>query len=211
MPLTEQQLVDRARAGDRQAMGELLANHHNRLYNVALRMVNHQDDALELTQDAMLKIVEHLQSYDGRAQLSTWMIRITMNLSISHLRKRKLRKTASLDATVTGSLSGGDGEVSTPLSDRIETKNELSAQQCVQESEMLAALHDAMGRLDEEFRSVLVLRDVNEMDYREIADILEVPVGTVKSRLFRARLALREEMSGLYPELREEKEGTKVG
>ncbi len=203
MPLTEQQLVDRARAGDRQAMGELLSNYHNRLYNVALRMVNHQDDALELTQDAMLKIVEHLHAYDGRSQLSTWMIRITMNLSISHLRKRKLRKTASLDARTGGGLSGGDGEVSTSLSDRIETKSELSAGQCVEESEMLEALHEAMANLDEEFRGVLVLRDVNEMDYREIADILEVPVGTVKSRLFRARLALREEMSRMYPELKE--------
>lgn len=203
MPLTEQQLVDRATAGDRQAMGELLSNYHNRLYNVALRMVNHQDDALELTQDAMLKIVEHLHTYDGRSQLSTWMIRITMNLSISHLRKRKLRKTASLDTQSNSGLSGTEGEVSTSLSDRIETKNELPAEQCVEESEMLAALHEAMANLDEEFRSVLVLRDVNEMDYREIADILEVPVGTVKSRLFRARLALREEMSRAYPELKE--------
>ncbi len=202
MPSTEQQLVDRALAGDRHAMGELLSNYRNRLFNVALRMVSHQDDAQELTQDAMLKIVEHLKDYDGRSQLSTWMIRITMNLSISHLRKRKLRKTASLDSTAGPGLSGGDGEVSTSLSDRIETKSELPPDQCVEESEMLVHLHEAMQRLDEEFRSVLVLRDVNEMDYREIADILEVPVGTVKSRLFRARLALREEMSRAYPELR---------
>ena len=182
-------------------MGELLHNYHNRLFNVALRMVNQHEDAAELTQDAMLKIVEHLKEYDGRSQLSTWMIRITMNLSISHLRKRKLRKTASLDAPAGGSLSDGS-EISTPLSDRIATENELPPGQCVEKDEMLAELHAAMARLDEEFRSVLVLRDINEMDYREIAEILEVPTGTVKSRLFRARLALRQEMSRMYPELR---------
>ncbi len=182
-------------------MGELLGNYRNRLFNVALRMVNHEEDAAELTQDAMLKIVEHLHEYDGRSQLSTWMIRITMNLSISHLRKRKLRRTTSLDAGEGPGLSGGS-EVSNPLSDRIETENELPPPQCVEKSEMLDHLQGAMDRLDEEFRSVLVLRDINEMDYREIAQILEVPVGTVKSRLFRARLALREQMSTAYPELK---------
>jgi RNA polymerase sigma-70 factor (ECF subfamily) len=217
MPLTEQQLLDRAKAGDRQAMGELLSNYQNRLFNVALRMVNNRDDAAEVTQDAMLKAVEHLKGYDGRSQLSTWMIRITMNLSISHLRKRKLRKMASLDAdNRSGGAPGGGGgggagfspgssgggSESHAMRDRLEDDLELSAEQCVEEDEMLAEMNLAMDRLDEEFRSVLVLRDINEMDYREIADVLEVPVGTVKSRLFRARLALREEMSKVYPELK---------
>jgi len=207
MIIPEQQLLDRAKAGDRQAMGELLNNYHNRLFNVALRMVGNRDDAAEVTQDAMLKAVEHLKGYDGRSQLSTWMIRITMNLSISHLRKRKLRKTASLDADNSGgarfSPGAGGGETSGgAMRDRIEDDRELSAEACVQEDEMLAEMNAAMDRLDAEFRSVLVLRDINEMDYREIAEVLEVPVGTVKSRLFRARLALREEMSKVYPELK---------
>ncbi|MEX2213406.1 MAG: sigma-70 family RNA polymerase sigma factor [Phycisphaeraceae bacterium] len=202
MPLTEDQLVAKARKGDRQAMGELLSNYHNRLFNVALRMVSDREDAAELTQDAMLKIVQHLDGYDGRSQLSTWMIRITMNLSISHLRKRRLRKTASLDAQ-TGGDDGTDAGSSPRLGGRLTEEREPNPDACVEKSEMIAELHLAMDRLDEEFRAVLVLRDINDMDYKEIADVLEVPVGTVKSRLFRARVALRQEMSKTYPELRE--------
>jgi RNA polymerase sigma-70 factor (ECF subfamily) len=205
MPLTEQQLVDRAKAGDRQAMGELLHNYHNRLYNVALRMVNALEDAADVTQEAMMKVVQHLREFDGKSQLSTWMIRITMNLSISHLRKRKLRKTASLDSTASAGdegLSGGGGEVSTSIGQRVEDVSEPLPDQCVQENEMLADMHAAMDRIDEEFRAILVMRDINEMDYRDIAQVLEVPAGTVKSRLFRARMALRQEMAKTYPELR---------
>ena len=206
MPLTEEQLVAKARKGDRQAMGELLSNYHNRLYNVALRMVSNREDAAELTQDAMLKIVQHLHSYDGRSQLSTWMIRVTMNLSISHLRKRRLRKTASLDSESgggAGSRDAADAGSSPRLRDRLMEEREPNHDMCVEKSEMIAELHEAMDRLDGEFRAVLVLRDINDMDYKEIADVLEVPVGTVKSRLFRARVALRQEMSKTYPELRQ--------
>ncbi len=207
MHLPEAQLVKLAQQGDRQALGELLQRHHHRLFNVALRMVGHHEDAAEVTQDAMLKIVEHIKSYDGRSQLTTWMIRIVMNQSISLLRKRKLRKMTSLDAEGGGNGSGGSGPISnkgegadTSLRDRLVDDRERKPDQRVQHEEMIAELHRALGRLDEEFRSVLVLRDMNDMDYEQIADTLSVPVGTVKSRLFRARLALRQEMLKVFPD-----------
>ncbi len=200
---TEKQLIDRARKGDRSALGELLENHHNRLYNVALRMVSNRDDAAEITQDAMLKVVQHIGSYDGRSKLSTWMIRITMNQSISFLRKRKLRKTTSLDMEYSGGGSGSaassDGGEGSALRERIAGDEEHEPSQRVEQSEMITQLHLALDRVDAVFRSILVLRDINEMDYQQISQVLSVPVGTVKSRLFRARLALREEMSKVFP------------
>ena len=202
MHLPEAQLVKLAQQGDRAALGTLLNHHHQRLFNVALRMLGHHEDAAEVTQDAMLKIVGHIKNYDGRSQLTTWMIRIVMNLSISHLRKRKLRRTASLDADSGnggGPIARGDGN-DAALRDRLVDDRERKPDERVQHEEMIAELHRALGRLDEEFRSVLVLRDMNDMDYEQIADALSVPVGTVKSRLFRARLALRQEMLKAFPD-----------
>jgi RNA polymerase sigma-70 factor, ECF subfamily len=206
MSSTDAQLLSRIAAGDKGALGELLQSHQQRLYNVSLRMVGNRDDAAEIAQDALLKIIEHIGDYNGQCAVTTWMIRITMNLSISHLRKRRLRLTTSLDsaggggADGSGSESGGDQ--GTPLRDQISGPAELSPPARVEHHEMLTQLHKAMRQLDEEYRSILVLRDLQEMDYSDIAHVLDVPVGTVKSRLFRARLALRQKMQKLCPAVR---------
>ncbi|MEX0774219.1 MAG: sigma-70 family RNA polymerase sigma factor [Phycisphaeraceae bacterium] len=212
---SEQQLIERARRGEQAALGDLLERYRCRLYNVCLRMVGNRDDAAEVTQDAMLKVIEHFHDYNGQAAVSTWMIRICMNLSISHLRKRKLRLTTSLDGDGRpgrgsggsgGSGGGGDDQMSPLLNVLADggslggpRDGELAPPQSVEQREMVAHLHEAMGRLDEEFRAVLVLRDLQEMDYQDIAAALSIPMGTVKSRLFRARLALRQEMQQRYP------------
>lgn len=187
----EKALIQRVATGDRAAMGQLLQTHEKRLYNVCLRMVNNRDDAAELTQDAMVKIVQHLENFRGEAQLTTWMTRIAMNLSISFLRKRRLRTTTSIDAASGASEDDGRGALASRLAD----PREPGPAQSVQTSEMLDRLHEAIGELDEDQRAVLVLRDIDQMDYQQIAQTLELPVGTVKSRLFRARLAFRERMN----------------
>jgi RNA polymerase sigma-70 factor (ECF subfamily) len=187
----EEQLVARLRGGDRAALAELLEGYQHRLYNVALRMLSHRDDAAEVAQDAMLKIVEHVGDYHGDSAIGTWMIRIVMNLSISRLRQRRLRLTTSLDAPG----GGGDGiDQGTPLREQLAHEREPGPELSVQQREMSARLHAALGLLDEEFRTVLVLRDIEELDYQQIAQALALPLGTVKSRLFRARLALRQIM-----------------
>lgn len=191
-------LLARAKRGDQAALGELLRQHQGRVFNVCLRMVSNRDDAAELTQDVLLKIVQHLDDYRGQAELTTWMTRIAMNQSISHLRKRKLRKTASLDGTTSsnGTHSGGTGggEEPVPLRLRLADDREPGPEERVERGEMLSRLRAAIAELDDEFRAVLVLRDIEEMDYAQVAEALGVPMGTVKSRLFRARLALREKM-----------------
>ncbi len=183
-------LLRDARAGDRAALGELLRRHERRLFNVALGIVRHHGDAEDVTQDALVKVVQKLDDFRGDAQLTTWMTRITVNQAISLLRKRKTRHAVSLDAD----RAGANGEAFS-VGRTLEQARELPPDHRVQEQEEHARLRDAIARLDESFRVPLVLRDLDGMDYQEIADTLDLPLGTVKSRLFRARLMLREELS----------------
>ncbi len=191
--------LQRFRQGDQAALGDLLERHRQRLYNVALRMLHHHDDAAELTQEAMLKIIAHIHDYHEQAAVTTWMIRIVMNLAISHLRKRKLRYTLPLDGN--GHDRDGhsvDDQLSALRRELADTREPDPALR-VQQNEMLTLLQQALMRLDVDFRAILVLRDIDQMDYPDIAAALSIPVGTVKSRLFRARLALRQAMTSKEP------------
>lgn len=177
-PLGERQLVEAHRRGDPDAIGRLLRLYQRRIYSVCFRMLRDEHEARDLTQDALLKVLEGLDSYDGRSKLSTWVIRVTMNCCLSHLRKQKLRRHASLDvAEEKGAIPPAAAE--------------LSPGRHVEQAEMRGILLRAMGGIDPDMRAVLVLRDLQDLEYHRIADVLRIPVGTVKSRLFRARAALR--------------------
>lgn len=188
MPPTDPNLVDAVARGDQAALGKLLEFYQGPIYNTCLRMLGNRDDAAEVTQEAMLKIIEHVHDFHGHSDISTWMIRIAMNLAISHLRKRKLRQAASLD----GSMQADDQ--TTALRRELADHREPPPDSRVENNEMILNLQQALARLDDDFRAIVVLRDIQEMDYQQIADVLSLPVGTVKSRLFRARLALRHEL-----------------
>lgn len=196
MPRTENELLDAVRRGDTAALGDLLELYQHRIFNCCLRMSGNRDDAAELCQDTMLKVIEHIRDFHGNSRFSTWALRIAMNLCISHLRKRKLRQTTSLDAE-RGNPDGSDQ--SAMLRQEIADNREPAAEWNVQQKELLAHLQTAMACVEDDFRAVLVLRDIEEMDYGQIAEVLAIPAGTVKSRLFRARLALRHEMLKLVP------------
>jgi RNA polymerase sigma-70 factor (ECF subfamily) len=189
-PERERQLVRAVQAGDRGPLGELLCAYQKRVFHVCLRMVSDREDAAELTQEALLRAVQHIENYKRTSSFSTWLIRIAMNLSISHLRKRRVRSAASLDGTVEGE------DQATALKSAIASEREPEPGQSVQQQEHVQLLEAALEALDPALRSVIVLRDLQEMDYKHIAEVLAVPVGTVKSRLFRGRLALRREMEG---------------
>jgi RNA polymerase sigma-70 factor, ECF subfamily len=194
---TEPRIVDAVLRGDRAALGQLLSTYQHTIYNVCLRMVTNRDDAAEAAQETMLKVIEHVGEFHGNSDIATWMVRIAMNVSISRLRKRKVRQAMSLDGdprSANGNSWDPADNQATPLSREIADHREPAPDAGVQQKETFAQLHAALGRLEEDFRAVLVLRDIQEMDYQQIAGVLAVPVGTVKSRLFRARLALRHEM-----------------
>ncbi len=190
----EVRLIERARAGDRDALGNLLALHEARLFAVCLRTVGNREAARDLTQDSLVKVIQSLANFDGRAKFGTWVTRIAVNTCLSHLRKERLRRHASLDApgpSVSG-RGGGEAPAAATLPGR-----EQGPGSGVEEREALARLDRALARLDGEQRAILALRDVRGLDYEQIAAALETPVGTVKSRLFRARSALREAMESL--------------
>ncbi len=183
-PLEELQLVRACQKGDSQAVADLLQAFQHRVYGICYRMVRHADDAIELTQDVLIKIIEGVHGYDGRAAFSTWVVRVTMNACLSHIRRQKLRRHGSLDDP------GPTGELGRWVN--LADEGEPSPYRRVEQAELRSVLLRAMDMLEGPMRAVLVLRDVQGLDYLQISEVLDVPVGTVKSRLFRARTALRE-------------------
>lgn len=184
----ESRLVARARAGDTGAMGLLLRAYQQRVFSLCSRMVNHREDAADLTQDVLTKMITGLSGFDGRASLSTWVYRMAVNTSISHLRKRRTARAGG------GTQPENLGEMaesgdSWPNS---AVDGEPTAEQNVQTTEQRDLLLRALGGLSDEARALLVLRDGRGLDYETIAEVLGLRIGTVKSRLFRARLALRK-------------------
>lgn len=188
-PERERQLVTLIQRGDRGALGELLGAYQKRVYHVCLRMVSHREDAADLTQEVLLRAVKHIDSFRGGSRFSTWLFRIAMNLSISHLRKQRVRTAASLESSGSG---GGREDQASPLKSLLADNREPGPGQRVQTDEQLRELGRAIGELDPALRSVILLRDLQGMDYQQMAEVLSVPLGTIKSRLFRARLALRQ-------------------
>lgn len=181
-------LVSRIRAGEPAAWRDLLTRHQDRLYTICVRMLGHREDARECCQDALVKIVQNFARFDGRSQFGTWAVRITMNTCLSALRARKLRRHRGLgpgaDDEAAGLGSPGSGN----------SRRELTAGRGVQEDEERSVLRAAFSALEDEQRAVLLLRDVQGLDYDQIGEALDLPVGTVKSRIFRARAALREQV-----------------
>lgn len=186
--MREMQLVEAWNQGDADALRELLSSYQRRVFTICYRMLHHVDDAEDLTQDVLIKVFESLESYDRRSKLSTWIIRIAINACVSHMRKAKVRKASSLHSGP-GSEPGAEG-----MRLAIADTTEPSAGSRVEHVEMRRSVIVALNRLEPEVRALLVLRDVQDLDYEQISQVLDVPVGTVKSRLFRARAALREEM-----------------
>lgn len=185
-PLRELQLLEQHRDGEPRALGELLSSYQRRVYSICCRMVHDRERARDLTQDVLLKVINGLDSYDGRAKLSTWIIRITINTCLSSIQREKIRRTASLEQLT--AMPGRSGDLPAASGGQ----RELSPRQRVEQHERRAVVERALQSLDGDARAILLLRDVQDLDYQQIAEVLDVPVGTVKSRLFRARAALRE-------------------
>src|SRR5258706_11691534 len=197
----EIELLRKAQQGDRASYGELVVTYQDRLYNAVLRLVGDFDEARELTQEAFTRGLMKLDSFRGDASPYTWLFRIAVNLAISHLRKVQRHRVFSLDAPPRNGNGrhGGDDQASS-LADRV-TRDVTSRKAAaamppddLERKELHGQVLTALGRLDAEYRAVLVMRDIEGFDYQQMADVLGLPLGTLKSRLFRARLALRDEL-----------------
>jgi RNA polymerase sigma-70 factor (ECF subfamily) len=176
------EFVSRLRAGDRRAFEELVRTQQHRVYGLALRMLGNPAEAQDVAQEAFLRAHRGLAEFRGEARLSTWLYQIVSRLCLTRLAggDRRLAR---------------DGEEA--LSRIADTRP--GPDQALEQGELGEALHRAIGELPEERRIVVVLRDVEGLAYEEIAEVLELPVGTVRSRLHRARLDLKEKLERFFP------------
>jgi RNA polymerase sigma-70 factor (ECF subfamily) len=171
--------VAAARSGDRAALEELLRTHHDRLYALARRITGNDADAADATQEALIAIVRGLPRFDGRSSFGTWAYRVTANACLDELRRRRRRPLLDLPDEPPDRADTA-AALDTVIADRLR-------------------LDAALAELPEDFRVAVVLRDVCDLDYAEIADVLQLPPGTVRSRIARGRGRLADVLAGNRP------------
>jgi len=169
----EERLLALSRAGDPDAFGRLVSLYEERVYKTAYMLVGNRDDALDVSQDVFLKAYKNIRSFRGDCAFSTWLHRIAINVSRNFLRSARARKTVPEADVLEKTLL-------------FEAK-EISPEQAVIQKEAVNRLLDALSELPPEYKETLVLRMAQDLSYSEIADILDVPIGTVRSRLSKAR------------------------
>lgn len=179
------QLIAATLAGDKGAFGQLVVKYQDRLFNMLTHVVGSPDDALDVAQEAFVQAFVKLESFRGSAAFYTWLYRIAFNQAITS--RRRARPVASIDQA--RSNSGAE-----PLDPGAEPGERLLQQ------ERIGQVRAALASLREEHRAILVLREIDGCCYETIAEILDMPVGTVRSRLHRARLQLREKLQELVGE-----------
>jgi len=181
--MDENALILDASRGDLEAFNRLVLAYQDLLYTQAYRIMGDRDSAEDATQDAFISAFRHLSAYRG-GSFKAWLLRITTNICYDELRRRKRRPTSPLEP-----LDDNEEEVESPnwLSDPGEKPEEAT-----ERIELSNAIQLCLGNLPIEFREVVILVDIQEMDYAEAASVIRTPVGTVKSRLARARVRMRD-------------------
>ena len=178
-------LIEKTLAGDRSAFGQLVRKYQDRLFNTLAHLVHVPQEAEDLVQEAFVQAYVKLETFRGQSAFYTWLYRIAFNLAISHLRRERSEMSIDQHQQQTGSepVERADGPGEEAL-----------------RAEEIRQVQEAIGRLSEQHRAIVVLRDIEGLDYETIAEILQIPPGTVRSRLHRARLALRNELKEFLAE-----------
>jgi RNA polymerase sigma-70 factor, ECF subfamily len=180
---TIETLIQRCLSGDQLAWEAIVRQYRRKVFNVAYKFVGRHDEAEDLTQDIFLKVFKSLDTFDRRANFQTWLISVSRNLCIDHYRSvRKERETIDRD------VDPGD---LTPVS------HEVSPYAALEQRDRVSLLREAMNELPETLRTAVLLRDIRELTYQEIADTLRLPEGTVKSRINRGRTELARQIKRL--------------
>lgn len=182
----EAPLVSKAQRGDAEAFGELVQRYQNKIYRLAKHITQNDEDAEDVLQETFLKAYEHLDTFQGNSKFYTWIVRIAVNESLMKLRKRKGDRVISLDEPV---------DTGEEMVNREIAVWEDNPEQRYSQEEMRQILDEAVESLKPDFRTVFVLRDIEELSTEETAETLGISIPAVKSRLLRARLALREKLT----------------
>ena len=178
---SDEDLIYRFQEGDEYAYIELVNRYRDRLMNFAYRFLGNTEDAEDIVQDTLVKLYTHKHFYRNIAKFSTWIYTIAANLAKTELRKRKRRKVSYLSQ-----MGTEEKDFDVPVEDKTDDYTEGRFTE--------AQIQDAIQKLPLHFRTAVILRDIQELSYEEISNILDVPLGTVKSRINRARLQLQEEL-----------------
>jgi RNA polymerase sigma-70 factor (ECF subfamily) len=182
-------LVARARDGDPAAFEELVQKYERKVFRLAKNITNNDEDAEDVLQDTFLKAYSHLDGFQGHSKFYTWLVRIAVNEALMKLRKRKSDRTVSLDE---GLDTGEETMV------REIAVWEDDPEQRYSQEEIRTILNDAISALRPAFRTVFILRDIEELSTEETANLLDLSIPAVKSRLLRARLQLRERLTRFF-------------
>jgi len=170
-------------AGDGTAYQGLVEKYQNRVYAMIYGMVRNAEDARDLTQEAFVKAFRNLKSFRLESSFYTWLYRIAMNLAIDHTRKQKRRETKEFDEEI--GTRDGDGGIS-------DLHRSQSPRKALERKQLMSAINDALQKLPDEQRQIVVLREVQGLSYREISEVMGIPEGTVMSRLYYARKKLQK-------------------
>lgn len=176
-------LIDQAQSGNKEAFERLVLMYQDQVYTSCMRLTNHYSDAEDLAQEVFVQAYIAIRSFRKEADFGTWLHRIAVNRWINICRKERKIVTFSLDK----SIATEDGDIERDIED-----DGISLQEQIEQQDFGIRIHDALQQLDEEFRIVMVLRYLEEYSYQEIADHINVPLGTVKSRISRATKQLQQ-------------------
>jgi RNA polymerase sigma-70 factor, ECF subfamily len=182
----ESALVERAKAGDMEAFSELVTHYDRRVFRMAKQITQNDDDAEDVLQETFLKAYTHLDNFQGNSKFYTWLVRIAVNEALMKLRKRRSDRTVPLDEPI------DTGEDEMPREIAVWDGN---PEESYSREELASILDQAVQSLKPAYRTVFILRDIEEMSIEETAEILNLSISAVKSRLLRARLQLREKLT----------------
>ncbi|OHB58216.1 MAG: hypothetical protein A2173_03725 [Planctomycetes bacterium RBG_13_44_8b] len=185
MSIDEAALIAQAKAGNMDSAERLILKYQQRVYNTVLRMCGNRDDAAELTQDAFVKVIQNIKNFKGQSGFYTWLFRIAVNLTLNFCKKNTAVRFQSLQ-------NENDDELKRQLKDYLIDKTSPLPEQLAATKELHNLILKALEKLDPDQRAAVVLRDIEQMNYNEIAETLDTEIGTVKSRIARGRKNLRE-------------------
>ena len=183
--MTEQELVHRARKGDELAFEQLVTDNEKRIYNLCCRLTGNPDDGAELAQEAFLNAWRGLEKFHGESSFATWLYRLASNACIDFLRKEKRRRSLSMTLSLDDEEEGRQAEL---------PDQRFAPEERLEQAENRRAIAQALEAVSPEHRQVLVMREINGLSYAEIGQVLGLEEGTVKSRIARARAALRKRL-----------------
>jgi len=184
--LSERVLIERSQQGDIESFEALIKKYQVYAYNIAYRMTSNKEDAKDITQEALIKAYKSINNFRFDSSFSTWLYRIVTNTCIDMLRKENKIKTITIDK----SIETDEGEYQREIRDNRDLPEYM-----LEEKERREVIRRSIKKLSEKYREVLILRDIQNFSYEEISEITDLPLGTVKSRISRARYNLKEILS----------------